>query len=55
MSGLLQIIIGCIAMGISALIVLLMSHLPNAIVFYGAFIFGIYMVIKGVINMIRGN
>jgi hypothetical protein len=42
-------------MGISALIVLLMSASGATIVFYGAFIFGIYMVIKGVINMIRGN
>ena len=53
--GIKQIIIGCVAMGISALIVILMSAHGAAIIFFGAFIFGIYMFIKGVINLSRAG
>ena len=53
--GIKQIIIGCAAMGISALIVILMSASGAAIIFFGAFIFGIYMFIKGVINISRAG
>ena len=53
--GVKQIIIGCIAMGISALIVILMSASGAAIIFYGAFIFGIYIFIKGIINLSRAG
>ena len=53
--GIKQIIIGCAAMGISALIVILMSASGAAIIFFGAFIFGIYMFIKGVINLSRAG
>ena len=53
--GVKQIIIGCIAMGISAVIVILMSASGAAIIFFGAFIFGIYMFIKGIINLSRAG
>ena len=53
--GIKQIIIGCAAMGISALIVILMSASGAAIIFFGAFIFGIYMFIKGIINLSRAG
>jgi len=42
-------------MGISALIVILMSASGAAIIFFGAFIFGIYMFIKGIINLSRAG
>lgn len=51
--GIKQIIYGIIAIGVTGIITLIGIGGNVAIVFYGAFIFGIILIIKGIINLIR--
>ena len=54
--GLKQLIIGVIAMGIPSLIFIgtyYNGSITHVAVFYGAFFYGLYMVIKGLINLAK--
>lgn len=51
--GVKQIIYGIIVMAASAIIAIIGAANDFGIIFYGAFIVGIILMIKGIINLIR--
>ena len=51
--GVKQIIYGIIVMAASAIIAIIGTSNDFGIIFYGAFIVGIILMIKGIINLIR--
>lgn len=51
--GVKQIIYGIIVMAASAIIAIIGTANDFGIIFYGAFIVGIILMIKGIINLIR--
>jgi len=51
--GVKQIIYGVIVMAVAAIISIIGAASDFGIIFYGAFIVGIILMIKGIINLIR--